>query len=365
MLNLGDMENRYRREYLEGDKARSALSVIVFLIANISLLGVDYLLYQDRQGLFVWMAWYRGGFTAVTALFLFFIHRASSIKNFDALAFVWLFLLAIYLILFNFTRPADYLTTAFDIMFALGVYLLSPLPFKYTLAIAASFSISVLMVDCLYKEPLNFQLFVAIAAQIISHLLGLPAALQIESYRRRAFKFFTEEKEAREMANYLVRTDTLTRSHSRQYLLSLVEIEFYRFMRYKHPLSILYMDIDHFKKINDRHGHHVGDEALRAFTKVVLNEKRAQDALGRLGGEEFALLLPETDLAGAKLMAQRIQKAWADTPIEVDDHFIHSTVSIGAVTASEEDKSFEKLLHRADALMYKAKRRGRNRVAIK
>jgi diguanylate cyclase (GGDEF)-like protein len=96
---------------------------------------------------------------------------------------------------------------------------------------------------------------------------------------------------------------------------------------------------------------------------VTMEQKRTQDTFGRLGGEEFGLLLPETNLEQAKVVAERIQKAWQQTPCPVDDKVIHSTVSIGVAEASPEDKSFEDVLRRADRMMYKAKEAGRNKIA--
>jgi diguanylate cyclase (GGDEF)-like protein len=122
------------------------------------------------------------------------------------------------------------------------------------------------------------------------------------------------------------------------------------------------MDADHFKDINDTYGHYAGDLVLRNVSLVSLEQKRAQDTFGRLGGEEFGLLLPETSLEQAKVVAERIQRAWEQTPCIVDGKLIHSTVSIGVAEAHPDDKSFEDILHRADRMMYKAKEAGRNRI---
>ena len=125
---------------------------------------------------------------------------------------------------------------------------------------------------------------------------------------------------------------------------------------------MLVLDADHFKNINDTYGHYAGDLVLRSLSLVILEQKRAQDTFGRLGGEEFALLLPETNLQQAKVVAERVQKVWAGTPCNVDGQIIHSTVSIGVAEANEQDTSFEDVLRRADRMMYKAKEAGRNRV---
>jgi len=125
---------------------------------------------------------------------------------------------------------------------------------------------------------------------------------------------------------------------------------------------MLVLDADHFKNINDTYGHYAGDLVLRSLSLVILEQKRTQDTFGRLGGEEFALLLPETNLQQAKVVAERVQKAWAQTPSSVDGRIIYSTVSVGVAQANEQDTSFEDVLRRADRMMYKGKDAGRNRV---
>jgi diguanylate cyclase (GGDEF)-like protein len=164
------------------------------------------------------------------------------------------------------------------------------------------------------------------------------------------------------MVAYLANIDPLTKSLTRRQFFNIAETEFLRFVRYHRQLSILVLDADYFKTINDTYGHHAGDLVLRSLSLVILEQKRTQDTFGRLGGEEFAILLPETDLQQAKVVAERVQKAWAGTPSIVDDQLIHSTVSIGVAQANHQDKSFEDLLRRADRMMYKAKEAGRNRV---
>jgi diguanylate cyclase (GGDEF)-like protein len=122
------------------------------------------------------------------------------------------------------------------------------------------------------------------------------------------------------------------------------------------------LDADHFKDINDTYGHYAGDLVLRSLSLVILEQKRTQDTFGRLGGEEFGLLLPETNLQQAKIVAERVQNACAQTPSTVDGQSIFSTISIGVAEATGQDTAFEDILRRADRLMYKAKEAGRNRV---
>jgi len=365
-LDLGDMESEYRRENLDVDIAQEVVLAIGVALAVLGMLFLDFLWFKGNPALLSWMVWYRLGFGLFTLIIVLALLNAHSPKNSDRIVFVWLLVSAIYLILINFTRSSNYLLTPFGILLPFGIYLLSPLHLKYNFALAVSYSIGTILVDSVYKTGVpSIALSVAISSQILVHLIGLPAALQIQSYRRRFFKAHLDQKDAREMANYLINIDALTKCMTRPYFMKQSETEFARARRLKLPLSLLMMDLDHFKKINDKYGHHMGDLALQRFGEVVLVQKRAQDIFGRLGGEEFGLLLKGTNLKNARLVADRIQKAWANTIISEDEKTVRSTVSIGVVEMSAADRRFDGLLRRGDAIMYKAKRSGRNRVAIK
>ena len=220
-----------------------------------------------------------------------------------------------------------------------------------------------MFINYLFKtgtDPLTLD--VTVSAQVIVHVLGLGSALQMQSYRRKSFKAYIDERDAKEMVAYLANIDPLTKSLTRRHFFNIAESEFMRFSRYRRPLSVLVIDADSFKEINDAHGHHAGDIVLRSLSLVALEQKRAQDTFGRLGGEEFGLILPETSLAQAKIVADRIQSVWEKTPSNLDGMLIRSTVSIGVAEAQAEDKTFDDVLRRADLRMYKAKEQGRNQV---
>ena len=201
-----------------------------------------------------------------------------------------------------------------------------------------------------------------IVSQLIVHVLGLGSGIQIQSYRRKSFRTYIQEKDARETVAYLANIDPLTKSYTRRQFFDIAESEFQRYSRYHRKLSVLVLDADRFKNVNDTYGHYAGDLVLRSLALVVLEQKRAQDTFGRLGGEEFGLLLPETSLQQATIVAQRIQKTWEQTPCTVDEQLIRSTISVGVTEVRPDDRSFEDLLRRADEMMYKAKEAGRNRV---
>lgn len=171
-----------------------------------------------------------------------------------------------------------------------------------------------------------------------------------------------ERKEIEQELKRLATTDTLTGAANRRCFFELAEQEFKRVRRYKNSVAFLVLDIDHFKTINDNYGHQGGDEVLRVFVQACKKELREADVFGRIGGEEFAILLPETDQPSARLVAERIRQKIERMVITFEEQAIKITVSIGVATIAITDKSFDQVFQRADTALYEAKNSGRNRV---
>lgn len=365
LIDLGELEGDYRAFHLKDDIAQTSLFLIVAIISTLAMMRVDVILFKDRPELFMWVLVYRGIFVLATILVMLAIRRTSKVRVYDRIVFAWMVLMILFFVLFNFTRPANYVTTAFEIIVPFSIYVLSPLEIKYNIALALTFTAAMMYANYFFKTGIDpLILNAGTTAQIIVHTLGIGSALQIQSYRRKSFKAYILEKDAKEMVAYLANIDPLTKSLTRRHFFNIAESEFLRYSRYRRPLSILILDTDDFKNINDTYGHHTGDIVLRSFSLVAMEQKRVQDTFGRLGGEEFGLLLPETNLEQARIVAERIQKTWEQTPSNMDGEMIYSTVSIGGTEASYDDKSFEDVLRRADRLLYKAKGSGKNQVAL-
>jgi len=158
--------------------------------------------------------------------------------------------------------------------------------------------------------------------------------------------------------------DYLTGLANRRYFMEQAQSELSRSSRYQEALSIIMMDIDHFKKVNDTHGHKAGDKVLEVLARISLETLRSIDIIGRIGGEEFAIILPNTDLYQAEEVAERLRTRLAQTPVELTTNSsIHFTASLGVTSYnSNEDISLDSLLNQADQALYQAKNQGRNRV---
>jgi diguanylate cyclase (GGDEF)-like protein len=160
-------------------------------------------------------------------------------------------------------------------------------------------------------------------------------------------------------------TDPLTGLYNQSYFLEIAAQELQRARRYEHPFSLLLVDIDHFRLINETYGHSTGDEVLRSVSRTLHGSLRVVDILARFGGEEFVLLLPETGLNEALGVAGRLLYTLRATPAETSAGAIPVTMSVGvAGLVSENGITLDKLLERADKALYQSKKNGRNRVTV-
>ncbi|QPK63188.1 diguanylate cyclase [Methylomonas sp. LL1] len=187
---------------------------------------------------------------------------------------------------------------------------------------------------------------------IIQHFVGVKQDI---SERKRM------EAELLEMAT----TDPLTGLYNRRYFMTRLEEELSRMQRYdSHQASVLMLDLDHFKLINDQYGHAIGDELLKHFAGLMRQEVRKIDRIGRMGGEEFAILMADTDLTAARSFAERLRQCLEQAPLQTGGQRIGITVSIGVAALNIGDVDPDGVLIRADQALYRSKACGRNQVRV-
>ncbi|MFC7287518.1 diguanylate cyclase [Herminiimonas glaciei] len=172
-----------------------------------------------------------------------------------------------------------------------------------------------------------------------------------------------ELRKARDEAERLSRVDALTGAFNRRYFNEVAALEFAKVRRLHQPLSVISFDIDLFKQINDNHGHAAGDEVIKAAARVSRNAVREIDFVARIGGEEFAILLPGSTIEQAAATAERLRELVIAEQVSYQGKQLAFTASFGVAQLKDSDQSFEALLQRADEMMYRAKNLGRNRVA--
>jgi diguanylate cyclase len=159
--------------------------------------------------------------------------------------------------------------------------------------------------------------------------------------------------------------DGLTGIYNRRHMDKRLMEEFIRHKRYERSMSIIMMDIDYFKKINDTYGHQFGDRVLKDVSDIFALKMRGGDILARYGGEEFCSILPETDIRGAQALAERLREKVAETPILYNNkESVHITVSLGVAALTGRTKTTEDLIRNADTALYQSKQNGRNITSV-
>jgi diguanylate cyclase (GGDEF)-like protein len=175
----------------------------------------------------------------------------------------------------------------------------------------------------------------------------------------------TDRKRLQEELERQARLDYLTGLANRRHFMEQAERELARTLRYRNPLTMLMLDIDHFKSVNDTYGHKIGDQVLQKLSAVCRESLREFDVIGRLGGEEFAVLLPMTDADRAWEIAERLRQSLARSVVLLEQGLpLNFTVSIGVAQLADGDINVDTLLHQADQALYQAKHGGRNQVCI-
>ncbi|HEB93007.1 MAG TPA: diguanylate cyclase [Gammaproteobacteria bacterium] len=167
-------------------------------------------------------------------------------------------------------------------------------------------------------------------------------------------------QELREVSN----RDGLTQLFNRRYIEETLSKEFKRAQRYAHPLTVILTDIDHFKQVNDIHGHLAGDEVLRIISRRLLSNLRDTDILGRYGGEEFLIVLPNTGTKGGKVLAERLRHAIESEPVAFGDIHLNINISLGITELREDGCDYEQLIGEADQALYHSKEGGRNQATV-
>ena len=192
----------------------------------------------------------------------------------------------------------------------------------------------------------------------VSHIGVIVYDVTDTAVNRKALQAANDQLEA------LSRTDALTGLNNRGYWEECQKREFARARRTGQPVSLVMFDIDHFKAINDTYGHQAGDEVIRVVSETLRSRMRATDIAGRYGGEEFVVILIDTDAEGGRIMAERLRRSIEALSVRHEDHAIRFTVSLGVAELQEDIAGHSQWTEQADRALYRAKHEGRNRVVI-
>ena len=360
-----ELEEKYNEAYLKENISISRISLVVWQCANLALIGMDYFLFGFSR-MFCFLLGIRiGTFVYIYGVIRFF-RKVKSVESYERVLFVFMIVGVGVFLIINLTRPPTYLQhSVIDVIGVLCIYLAFPNRFLFRLIPALLLTVGSILLYIFLKTGLSSGIvLVTMVSYGLVNFLGLLVSARLYRARRTEYRSHLAEQAAQAKIARLAMQDDLTGIANRRYFYRQAEAEFAHFHRSKQPLTLLMLDLDHFKRINDQYGHGVGDAVLIRFTQYVSTQIRQEDLLGRVGGEEFAILLRDATIDQAKTIGERIREGVAQLPIFGGDDADRFTVSTGIATADDADASFDVLFGRADKALYRAKQEGRNRVAI-
>jgi diguanylate cyclase (GGDEF)-like protein len=362
--NLHDLNLPCREYFLKSD---TDLTAIALGLTTILLPLMNYLDYQyyGFSLSYISTSIFEAVFVAVSILAIVFTQRNQLIKTYETWVFGWSMFTAFSLVILIFTQPDRILENIlFSQLFLIAIYTLltNRLVFKLIPVLTITGFCLVALFTSSYTNFANQYMFT------IALLTVNAGGILLVAHNNRAKKLIYEtqnrEHEARNLLETLAITDPLTGIQNRRSFFEQAQQEFSRYQRNHKSFCLVMLDLDHFKDVNDGYGHLAGDEALKEFTTYVISAKRPYDFLGRVGGEEFCLILPETNLDTARLIVTRIQDRVRELVIICPKGIIKVAFSAGITCAHESDESIDVLLHRADEALYQAKTNGRDRIEL-
>jgi diguanylate cyclase (GGDEF)-like protein len=361
---LGALEAAYRQRYLSADIRQTQIVWLCVAAGNLMLITSDYGEFGASRPFYLDAA-----LRVLVSVFLAGLTlNLASIReppDYDRRVLLGMLVLVCHQGLYSVTAPAtDYSAFTFYMALIATCYLMVPAPLAQRLSSGGLTTLFALGVLYLARAPSSFYVISIPSILLFVNVIGLFSSVHIYTYRREQYRANREAAGLNEQLRTLAETDALTGMFNRRKFLELATEEFARYQRYGQPFSLAVIDIDYFKQVNDQFGHAAGDEVLAAVARSLLSGKRAVDQVGRLGGEEFGLLLPQTPLAAAAAVVERIRRQVAATPIHAPaaGAAVTVTFSAGVGRVDAGDTSMEAAMRRADQLLYQAKQQGRNRV---
>ena len=378
-LKPKELEERFRIDCFPRDKTQITIVMIFTLIIILGFLGLDISILQYSE---VYSSWILSRIVAsvVSLIAIGIVRLQTCPKLVDRVTFIWGLVIILHMFIINLTRPQDYIPViVWDILVLNGIYFVIPFLSRYKILTAllltgssfASWVISRIHLVAPYET------IAVLAAYFVSNGYGIFVSVQHDRARRQNYVLLAEEikskseladrtrelEKTQENLRLMAMTDPLTGISNRRHFMDQISEEFERTVRYGTPFSLMLIDIDNLKEVNDTYGHEAGDEVLLSFAKYCLTRLRSVDRFARFGGDEFIVLLVQTGRERAKEVALRLLSGIEGSEIQTEEEAIHITVSVGLTTINK-DATIDGLIKRADKALYEAKNGGRNRVAI-
>ena len=365
---LGHIDLAYRQTFLQEDIDRIR---IIIAITAILVLGYIYVDYQELKvtPLFYLLTTIRVILSSASAWLINSLPKRRNVNFTDRSVFVWSMAFVLLSLFSTLSRKTISIENVnINLIWVLGFYLLLPnrQPFKIIPALTISFfSIYILLNSqtISLQGVTNLNIFTNISTVTVINLIGFISSLQFESERYHQYLIQKTLLAGREQLRELAITDSLTNILNRRGFLEMADAEFDRSKRSGEPFTFAIIDLDKLKNINDTHGHPAGDRAIQRLVEVIKQAKRSYDTVGRLAGDEFGLLLPDTNSKQALEIMARIKKTLANTFVEFPNMYqTQISFSAGVTEIKKADKTFDDIYRRADNALLTAKDKGRNKI---
>ncbi len=360
--HLGELEDAYRRYYLPTDigilRMCIALSTLVYMVR----------IYQDAITLTPGALLYnritlRMVEIAIGLLILWVLHRDLAPRSIDRIILVLIGSYLIQWILVSWMHPiSDPTHFALSLVLLMALFIAFPTTQRNRLLVGEIFLVLNLLL--LIRQPITTDTIGQALALCLAAIGSGLASIRLYTYRRLHFQTGQSLRQSAKENRTLRLNDTLTGVYNRRAFLQQAELEFNRSKRYNRALSLLILDLDHFKHINETYGNATGDIALVRFAATLQQNKRRADIFARLNGEEFGLLLPETPVSAAQWVAMRAVSLCHVLNITINGKRIPLSVSIGGTGLIPEDTSFDVLMQRAQGKLKAAKQRGAGQIEL-
>ncbi|MBN2064799.1 MAG: GGDEF domain-containing protein [Sedimentisphaerales bacterium] len=362
IINLPDSEDEDAMFRLQ-DSRLAVFSILVFTFMSAMLGVADYMTLGYGSGISGLLV-SKSVLILVSAGAVWYLLRSKERKYYSLLLFGWQMLYILQMIYAGLLcRENQLINTSHHLLAVIAIYVIFHNRFR--LQFLPAMTITVFSLLNLYgsrSEHAGVTLFILLLTFFAMHALGIAVTLTLRKNRREYLAALTRQQQMSKVLEKMAFVDDLTGVFNRRKIMEVFELEYGRVKRYGNQLAVMMLDIDFFKHVNDKYGHDAGDCVLVEFARRVKKEIRETDFIGRFGGEEFLVLMPETDLAGAMVLAERIKKMLDESAVNIGTTTIRVTASIGISLAHNNDQAKEDSLKRADESLYMAKKAGRDRI---
>lgn len=364
-MKIIPFERLEKRYYLKEDIVQSKIAIFIAVFFCIIFSVGDYLNLGLSNKYYMTMI-SRIAFILFSIIVLSKLKQLNCVKQHNKIIFHWgIFFIGLILFV-NILRQVNNLNfTYLDNIIVLALYLIMPNSLYKKSILAGILTLGDIGIIIFLKDPPDHISLVTIfITYIIANILGGFFSNRLSKFRQNQYRILRQERNLRAELEKVAYLDYLTGAYNRRKFFELGDVEFSRFKRYGSLFSIIMLDLDYFKRLNDEYGHEAGDVFLKEFVNAILKYKRIGDILGRLGGEEFAVILPETNLEFARQAANRILSFCGEAKVPYYSQCLYTTVSIGITEVEASDRTFNDTMKRADNALYKAKSDGRNRIIV-